>query len=204
MNTLTAISNRYSHKEKFLTNITIPLSDLEKIAQAALDAPSGVNRQTVQLIILPDKESVASLAHIAPTAGMQTVTAAIAVLTDGTRTPAGAIALASSGLADSHGKLPPAEQRDLNNPITFEKEDYSAAVQNILLAATALGYSSLWLDSPFFSNAAQKAARETLGTPDSFHLWAVIPIGKPEAEGGRREKLPFAQRVSYKRYGGAK
>jgi len=176
MNTLTAISTRYSHKEKFITSATIPLSDLEKIAQAGLDAPSGVNRQTVQLIILPNRESIDPLARIAPTAGMETAPAAIAVLTDGNITP-----------------------HDRTN---FEKEDYSAAVQNILIAATALGYSSLWLDSPFFTVEAQTAAREVLGTPDSFHLWAVVPIGKPDGEGSRREKLPFAQRVSYGRYGG--
>ena len=173
MNTLTAITTRYSHKEKFLPD-PVPLSDLNQIAQAGLDAPSGVNRQTVRLIILPDRESVAPICAVAPTPGMETTPAAIAVFTDGNLTPP-----------------------DKTN---FEKEDYSAAVQNILIAATALGYSSLWLDSPFFSDEAQAAAREALGTPDCFHLWAVIPIGKPDGEGSRREKQPFAQRVSYGRY----
>ena len=173
MNTLTAISTRYSHKEKFLPDPVI-LSDLNQIAQAGLDASSGVNRQTVQLIILPDRESIAPICRVAPTAGMETAPAAIAVLTDGTLAPA--------------------------DKMNFEKEDYSAAVQNILLAATALGYSSLWLDSPYYSDEVQKAAREVLGTPDHFHLWAVVPIGKPDGEGTRREKLPFAQRVSYRQY----
>jgi len=209
MNTLTVISTRYSHKEKFITGVAVPLSDLELIAQAALDAPSGVNRQTVQLIILPDRESIAPLASIAPTAGMQTAPAAIAILTDSSLNPPDAVPLELSGFAASRRKCSgdslPAERRGLGQrPISFEKEDYSAAMQNILIAATALGYSSLWLDSPFFSEDVQIAAREALGTPDSFHLWAVIPIGKPDGEGSRREKLPFTQRVSYGRYGSTK
>jgi len=178
MNTLTAIATRYSHKEKFLTNHPVPLHDLEQIAQAALAAPSGVNRQTVHLILLPNREAITPIANIAPTAGITTAPAAIAILTDTTITP-----------------------QDRTN---FEKEDYSAATQNILLAATALGYSSLWLDSPFFSQEAQTAAVEALGAPNHFHLWAVIPIGKPDGDGSRREKLPFAKRVSYNQYGGTK
>ena len=175
MNIFEAIAKRYSHKEKFVTDAAVPIADLERIAQAGLDAPSGVNRQTVQLIILPDRESVAPLCAVAPTPGMETTPAAIAVLTDNTLTPP-----------------------DVMN---FEKEDYSAAVQNMLLAATGLGYVSVWLDSPYFSEEVQQAARKVLGTPDSFHLWAVLPVGKPDGEGSRREKLPFAQRVSYRRYG---
>lgn len=166
---------RYSHKEKFLP-AAVPLADLEKIAHAGLSAPSGVNRQSVRLIILPGRDALAPVCEASPALGLETAPAAIAVLTDKTVTPDG--------------------------QMNFEKEDYSAAVENMLLAATALGYSSLWLDSPYFAPENEKRAREAMGAPEKYRLWAVLPIGKPNGEGSRREKLPFEKRVSYGKYGG--
>ena len=174
MNLFEAIKTRYSHKETFLPD-PVPLSALEIIAKAGVDAPSGVNRQTVRLIILPDKESIQPICKVSPTCGLETAPAAIAVLTDTSLTPT-------------------------TDAVNFEKEDYSAAVGNILLAATALGYSSLWLDSPYFDLEKKKEATITLGAPDSYYLWAVIPIGMPDGEGTRREKLPYESRVFMRTY----
>ena len=175
MNLFEAIETRYSHKEGFLPD-PVPITDLEQIAKAGLAAPSGVNRQTVHLIILPNREALEPISNITPKKGLVTAPAAIAVLTDGSLTPP-----------------------DRTN---FEKEDYSAVVENMLLAATALGYASLWLDSPFFDETVQQSAKDLLGVPEGFHLWAVLPIGKPDGDGTRREKLSFSARVSYGRYGG--
>lgn len=178
MDVFRAFEERYSHKEGFLHD-AVPLADLEKIANAGIAAPSGVNRQSVRLVILPTREALNPVCAIAPTIGLQTAPAAIAVLTDKTVTPK------EDGI------------------FNFEKEDYSAAVENMLLAATALGYSSLWLDSPYFDPKNEAAARAALGAPDSLRLWAVLPIGKPDGSGSRREKLPFDARVSYVRFGRA-
>lgn len=177
MNIFEAIENRYSHKENFLPD-PVPMADLEQIAKAGLAAPSGVNRQIVQLIILPNRDALAPISDLTPKKGIATAPAAIAVLTDGSLSPI-----------------------DRTN---FEKEDYSAAVENMLLAATALGYASLWLDAPYADAARQQAAKELLGVPESFRLWAVLPVGKPDGDGSRREKLPFGARVSYGKYGGQK
>ena len=165
---------RYSHKEGFVEK-SVPMSDLEKIAAAGISAPSGVNRQSVRLIILKNRSEVEIVCAVAPTIGLETAPAAIAVLTDRTVTPAG--------------------------EMNFEKEDYSAAVENMLLAATALGYASLWLDSPYFKPENEKRAREVLSVPDTFRLWAVLPIGIPDGSGSRREKLPFNARVHYGKFG---
>ena len=169
-------TKRYSHKGKYLAE-AVPLSDLEKIAQSGIEAPCGNNRQSIRLIILPDRAAVAPL-HAAVPAGqpMETAPAAIAVLTDGTVPRV----------------LP---------QIDFDKEDYAAAVENMLLAAVSLGYVSVWLDSPYWSEEKQSAALKALGAPDTHHLWAVLPIGKPDGEGARREKIPYAERVFYGTYG---
>ena len=180
MNLFQAIETRYSHKETFLPT-PVPLADLEKIAEAGFMAPSGVNRQTVRLIILPDRAAIDPLSKLTPHDGLNTTPAAIAILT---QSP-----------IDANGPM---------NHMTFEKEDYSAAMQNILLAATALGYSSLWLDSPYFNPQNEAAAREILGVPDGFRLWALIPIGKPDGPGSRRDKMPYEDRVFYSRFGAKK
>ncbi|MCL2016824.1 MAG: nitroreductase family protein [Defluviitaleaceae bacterium] len=169
------LEQRYSHKEKFLAD-SVPLADLEKIATAGLLAPSGVNRQSARLIILPDRKMLDLLCEISATAGLETAPAAIAVFTDKTVTPP--------------------------DRMNFEKEDYSAAVENMLLAAVALGYASLWLDSPFFDPQNEEKAKIVLNIPvDKYKLWAVLPIGKPSDSGSRRDKLPFGERVSYAKYG---
>ena len=163
------VEKRYSHKERFLPD-AVPIVDLERIAKAGLAAPTGNNTQCVKLVILNGRDELQPLCDIAPTEGMQTAPAAIALLTDST------------------GHKP---------PYNFEVEDYAAAAVQILLAATALGYSSLWLDSPFFDEDNQKAALAALGAPSRYLLRVVLPIGFPEGEGSRRNKLTFNERVSY-------
>jgi nitroreductase len=170
MDIFKVFEERYSHKEGFLSD-AVPLADLERIAKAGISAPSGVNRQSVRLVILPNRAAIEPVCAVAPTIGLETAPAAIAVLTDCTVTPEGAM--------------------------NFEREDYSAAVENMLLAATALGYASLWLDSPYFDAEKEKQARAVLCASDKYRLWAVLPIGKPDGKGTRREKLPFNERVSY-------
>ena len=171
-----AVKKRYSYRGDYLP-VPVPLNDLERIAEAGIAAPTGMNWQCVRLIILPDKEALQPIYDAVPTDRLQTAPAAIAVLTDSFT------------------------QDEKKN---FELEDYSAAVENMLLAATALGYVSLWLDSPYFEGAMQKKALEALGLPNGYRLRAVLPIGKPAVEGSPKEKLPFSERVSYGRFGGAK
>jgi len=164
-----AVEKRYSHKERFLPDV-VPLSDLERIAKAGLAAPTGNNTQCVKLVILQNREEVQRLCDVVQTDGLQTAPAAIALLTD------------------SEGHRP---------PYNFEVEDYAASAAHILLAATSLGYVSLWLDSPFFDDARQKAALKVLGAANKYLLRVVLPIGLPDGEGSRREKLPFEERVFY-------
>ena len=163
------VAARYSHKEAFLAD-AVPLPHLERIAEAGLAAPSGANRQSVRLIILPTRNEIQPLCAITSTIGLETAPAAIAVLTDSRTNPGG---------------------------MSFEMEDYAAAVENMLLAVTALGYVSLWLDSPYFDLEKEEAARKVLGAPDAMTLRAVLPIGLPDGTGSRRTKLPYNERVSY-------
>ncbi|MDR0457192.1 MAG: nitroreductase family protein [Treponema sp.] len=170
------VEKRYSHKERFLPD-SVPLKDLELIAKAGLAAPTGNNSQCVRLIILPDRASLQPLCDVAPTEGLRTAPAAIAVLTD------------------------PSTQKGDHN---FEVEDYSAATAQILLAVTELGYVSVWLDSPYFDDDKQKAAVKALGAPAGYHLRVVLPVGLSDDAGARRSKMTFNERVFYGKFGGHK
>ena len=108
--------------------------------------------------------------------GLATAPAAIAVLTDGS------------------------DQQYHN----FEIEDYAAAACAMQLAMVSLGYASVWLDSPYFDDATQKAACAVLGAPESHHLRVVLPVGIPDGPGSRRDKMSYDERVSYGRFGARK
>jgi len=165
-----AVEKRYSHKERFLPD-AVPVSVLEQIADAGLRAPTGYNTQCVSLVILRNRDEVQKLGDIVGTNALTSASAAIAVLTD----------------SECHRA----------KKYNFEMEDYSAAAAQMMLAATALGYVSLWLDSPFFDDDSQAAALKALGASDRYNLRVVLPVGLPDGEGSRRSKLSFDERVSY-------
>ena len=177
MNIFDVLEKRYSHKEGFLPD-AVPLADLEKICAAGLSAPNGANRQVVRLVILPDRASLDPVCEVHPTIGLKTAPSAIAVFTDTTITP---------------------KDKDIVN---FEKEDYAAAVTQMLLTAIGLGYESLWLDYPYFNLANKKKASQVMNAPDTMHLWAVLPVGKPDGEGSRRTRTPFSEKIHYGKFGG--
>ena len=197
MNFFETTEKRYSHKDQF-SSTPVPLEDLELIAKAGLAAPTGNNSQCVRLIILPDKDAIKPLYHASPSDILFSAPSAIALLTDSSA---------------QKGKY------------NFEMEDYSASAAQMLLAATALGYVSLWLDSPYFEEDKQKAALAALGIPvhspcfkameteagisktlsdpalTRYSLRVVLPVGFPAAAEKRRDKMAFNERVSYRIFG---
>ena len=56
-------------------------------------------------------------------------------------------------------------------------EDGSAAIENMLIAATALGYGSCWLEG--YTLPLEKQFKELLGVPDEKRLLTLLPIGVP-------------------------
>lgn len=172
MDIFEAIEKRYSHKTSFLGE-PVPRAHLEKIARCGLLAPSGRNAQCVHLVIVDDAQVLAKLCEVASSGGLRSAPAAIVVLTD----------------SDTQ-----------DDGMNFEKEDYSAAIENMLLAAVALGYASVWLDGILMNPSAQEGYRKVLGVPQSFHVPVILPIGKPNGEGTRREKRPLIDRLSYNQF----
>ncbi|MGC8863198.1 MAG: nitroreductase family protein [Armatimonadota bacterium] len=84
---------------------------------------------------------------------------------------------------------------------SFEIEDCAAAVENMLLAITALGYATVWLDGVLRGGKGQQIAG-LLGVPEGKRVQVLLPVGVPVEQGVQREKKPFEERAWFNRYGG--
>ncbi len=76
-------------------------------------------------------------------------------------------------------------------------EDGSAAIQNILLASTALGYGSCWLEG--YTLRREEEFKELLGIPKEKRLLTLIPIGVP-VQWPTKVKKPLEAVIHWERY----
>ena len=81
---------------------------------------------------------------------------------------------------------------------TFWREDLAAAMENMHLAATALGYASLWVEI-----LPEKAdvVRQAFSIPAGWEAMAALPIGKPASPVKQAERKPLREVVSGEKYG---
>jgi nitroreductase len=93
-----------------------------------------------------------------------------------------------------------AEHREIFEGMTFAVEDCAAAVENMLLAVTALGYASVWLDGILRrENRAQQIAA-LLGVPRDREVRVLLPVGVPTGEMVCVDKKSFEERAWFNRY----
>jgi nitroreductase len=76
-------------------------------------------------------------------------------------------------------------------------EDGSAAVENMLLAATALGYGSCWLEG--YTLPREEEFKALLGIPKEKRLLTLVPIGVP-VEWPTKAKKPLAEVLHWEQY----
>ena len=76
-------------------------------------------------------------------------------------------------------------------------EDGSAAVENMLIASTALGYGSCWLEG--YTLPREDEFKVLLGVPEGKRLLTLVPIGVP-AEWPTVEKKPLEEVIHWERY----
>jgi len=84
---------------------------------------------------------------------------------------------------------------------SFEKEDCSAAVENMLLAITALGYASVWLDGVLRAEGRGEKLGQLLNVPAGKHVQIVLPVGVPREKRQQKEKKSFGERAWFNAYG---
>jgi nitroreductase len=76
-------------------------------------------------------------------------------------------------------------------------EDGAAAVENMLIASTALGYGSCWLEG--YTLPREEEFKKLLGIPEKKRLLTLVPIGVP-AEWPTREKKVLEEVLHWERY----
>lgn len=168
MNTLEAIMTRHSYRGKY-ESTSVPREDLVKIMEAGLAAPSGCNKQTTSLIGVDDPELLNKLHTVIQPAAGETAPAMICVLT--------------RRIIAYRDKC-------------FAVQDYSAAIQNMLLAAVELGYESCWYEGHVtdVDRIGDQMAR-ILGVPEDYELVCFLPIGVAKEEVRGPKKKEFDQRA---------
>lgn len=76
-------------------------------------------------------------------------------------------------------------------------EDGSAAVENMLIAATALGYGSCWLQG--YTRPREEEFKRLLDVPDDRCLLTLVPIGVP-VQWPEKVKKPLEQVLHWEKY----
>ena len=78
----------------------------------------------------------------------------------------------------------------------FAVQDYSAAIENMLLAIAALGYQSCWYEGHITDEdrIGGKIA-EILGVPEEYELVCFLPVGVAESEPKLPKKKAFEERA---------
>ena len=76
-------------------------------------------------------------------------------------------------------------------------EDGAAAIENMLLASTALGYGACWVEGDALPREEQ--LKTMLGVPAAKRIIALVPIGVA-AESPAPEKKPLNQVLHWERY----
>ena len=85
--------------------------------------------------------------------------------------------------------------------LEFQVEDCAAAVENMLLAITALGYASVWVDGWLRRENRNETIGRMLGLPNEKIVRIVLPIGVSTTEVRGPKKMDFEERASFNKYG---
>jgi nitroreductase len=176
MTTLEAIQARKSYRGPYQP-IPVPRADLIKILEAGCAAPSGCNKQTTSFIAVDDPAILSQLAQIIGSTTARTCTAMICILTR---------------------KIIAYDDR------TFYIQDYSAAIQNMLLAIADLGYASCWYEGRATGpDRIGHRMQEILNVPEAYELVCFLPIGIPADSAKRVTKKAFEERAWFNGFGNA-
>ncbi|MEM2866184.1 MAG: nitroreductase family protein [Candidatus Hadarchaeales archaeon] len=172
MDTLEAIRKRRSVRS--FKSDPVPEEDLKKILEAASWAPSAGNCQPLELVVVRDprvKEEVMEAAFGQPFVGEAPVVVVVCAEVERTTSRYG-----------ERGEL-------------FYVQDTAAATQNILLAATSLGYGTCWVGA--FS---EREVAKALHLPHGVRPMAIVPIGKSAESSEAPPRRPLEEIVHRDRY----
>jgi len=146
------IMTRVSVRE--FTGEKISQEQLDTLLRAAMAAPSAINKQPWAFIVVTEEEKIAALGKALPYSRCSNKPA-VAII------PCGDLSKAIPG--------------EMAN---FWINDVSAATENLLLAAHAMGLGAVWTGLHPDINRA-KMVQEMLGLPEHIIPLCVVPVGVP-------------------------
>jgi nitroreductase len=175
MSVIETIQKRHSYRGTYKTD-SVPRQDLITIMEAGLAAPSGCNKQTTSLICVDDPNLLKQIRAVIDPPIAETAPALICVLT---------------------------QRINAYRDKCFAIQDYSAAIENMLLAIEELGYKSCWFEGHITDDdrIGDKIA-DILNVPDGYDLVCVLPVGIGENKANIPVKKQFEERAwfnSFKR-----
>ena len=168
---LNNIATRASVRQ--FTNQPVDKATLETIVRAGMAAPSAVNKQPWAFIIVTEKEALDNLQRVHPYANLKTATAAIIVCGD------------MGKALQSYGR-------------EYWIQDCSAATQNILLAAHALGLGAVWCGVHPDPKRVPEVSR-VLGLPEDIIPLNIITMGYPASQTQPKDKWK-PENIHYQRW----
>lgn len=173
MDLFEAIEKRHSYRGDF-TGDAVPREDLRRIVEAGIRAPSAANEQVASFVVVDEPDLLRRLAEIVDKPVCRSAKAVIVCVAD---------------------------PRPILGGVSFATEDCAASVENMLLAVTALGYATVWLDGVLRREDRARRIARLLGVPDDREVRILLPIGVPAEHHVQKEKLPFDKRAWFNRYG---
>lgn len=170
MDTLEAIASRASVRK--YDHFVMPKADVETILQAGLEAPSAMNRRPYELIVNTDNAFWKEFLKAKPTAAiLATASLTVVVVGDSNKNPTN----------------------------EFLIEDASCVSENMLLAAKALGYGSLWAGVKWDSDFAKQLSAY-FRLPEGYLPISVLCFGKA-AEKTTHDKDRFEkEKIHYEKF----
>jgi nitroreductase len=185
MDVFEAISQRKSVR----TYKDTPVGDdtLAKIFDAARQAPSWSNSQCWRFVVVRDEKTRAALADTAVWANNRGIES-------GRKAPVLIVACAEVGRAGSReGKFV------TNKGAYWYMFDTALAMQNLVLAAEALGLGTVYLGA--FD--ADKAGA-IIGLSEGYAVVAMTPLGYPDEVPAGRPRKELSEIVFYEKFGNKK
>ncbi len=147
------------------TSQPIEESKIETLLKAGMAAPTGGNKQPWEFIVVTDRAILDKIPEFAAGAKMATkAQTAIIVCGDEAQGMGGTLS-------------------------EYWIQDCSAATENILLAAHAMGLGAVWCGAyPNNENDRVAKMKELLGLPESVYALNVIVLGYPDSEATPKDK----------------
>ncbi|MBQ9184697.1 MAG: nitroreductase family protein [Bacteroidales bacterium] len=169
-----AIANIMNRKSvRSFTGEEVTPAQLEVVLKAAMAAPTAMNYQPWEFVVVNDKDKIAEVFGGGHHGEMYTNAGAVVVVCGNTvmmRKPRGQ-------------ENAPEEEV----PNQFWYEDCGAATENLLLAVEAQGLGAVWISCyPIEGKIA--AMREAFALPENIMPFAIVPIGHPAGDDQPKDK----------------